>query len=296
MVDPEKQESNGIKEPERAHTIPTSKYNSQARDVEAQPGTSVLAQTYGVNPSDQPLQPPRRITSHRSLTRAQSTASIHSTAYARTTTDGVPAVSGSRDEGGQGYPGLDEGSVGDELVWGPSHPCFPHQNPHVPLHSPEYSSTRIIRIRRDWMVAGDLAPTYSNIYPEILDPLMQEQEFRYVIEHINQTLVQAYDPFSAWNWLDGFLGLITGWLWEDFRPTGIKGQLKALEEWLEDWNHTVGARDGVKIIPLRRTGYLNLDIQIPDPQVRVVADGDAESAQQPPDSGVPDGGGQRKLP
>ncbi|KAK5036326.1 hypothetical protein LTS07_002052 [Exophiala sideris] len=295
MVDPEKQEHNGIKEAERAHTIPTSRYNPQTRDLESQQGTSVLAQTYGVNPLDQLLQPPRRITSHRSLKRAQSTASIHSSAFARTNADGVPPVPGSRDDVGQGYPGVDEGSVGEELVWGPSHPCFPHQNPHVPLDSPEYSSTRIIRIRRDWMVAGDLAPTYSNIYPEILDPLMQEQEFRYVIEHINQTLVQAYDPFSSWNWLDGFLGLITGWLWEDFRPTGIKGQLKALEEWLEDWNHTVGAREGVKIIPLRRTGYLNLDIQIPDPQVRVVGDGDAES-QQPPSSAVLDGGGQQKLP
>jgi hypothetical protein len=28
----------------------------------------------------------------------------------------------------------------------------------------------------------------------------------------------------------------------------------------------------VRIIPLRRTGYMNLDIVIPDPQVRVVGD------------------------
>jgi hypothetical protein len=148
------------------------------------------------------------------------------------------------------------------------------------------------------MVAGDLAPTYSNIYPEILDPLMQEQEFRYVIEHINQTLCQAYDPFSAWNWFDGFMGLITGWFWEDFRPMGLKGQLTALEEWFEDWSHTAGARDGVKIIPLRRTGYMNLDIQIPDPQVRVVADGDGESQQQPspPTAQPPDADGRPTSP
>lgn len=131
------------------------------------------------------------------------------------------------------------------------------------------------------MVVGDLAPTFSNIYPEILDPLMQEQEFRYVIEHINQTLCQTYDPFSAWNWFDGLMGVLTGWFWEDFRPMGIKGRLKGLEEWLEDWNHTVGARDGVKLIPLRRTGYMNLDIQIPDPQVRVVGE-DGESQAPPP--------------
>jgi hypothetical protein len=131
------------------------------------------------------------------------------------------------------------------------------------------------------MIVGDLAPTFSNIYPEILDPLMAESEFRYVIQHINTTLVQAYDPYSAWNWLDGILGLMTGWFWEDFRPGGIKGRLKGLEKWIQDWNHTVGSRDGVKIIPLRRTGYLSLDIQIPDPQVRVV--GDVEERAQEED-------------
>jgi len=52
------------------------------------------------------------------------------------------------------------------------------------------------------------------------------------------------------------MGVLTGWFWEDIRPVGIKGHLRALEEWLEDWNHTVGARDGVKLIPLRRTGYM----------------------------------------
>lgn len=146
------------------------------------------------------------------------------------------------------------------------------------------------------MVIGDLAPTYSNIYPEILDPLMPEQEFRYVIEHINQTLCEAYDPFSTWNWIDGFMGVVTGWLWEDFRPWGLKGQLRALEDWLEDWNHTVGARDGVKIIPLRRTGYMNVDIQIPDPQVRVVGE-DNESQIPPPSTQPPDtANGQTKSP
>ncbi|KIX10615.1 uncharacterized protein Z518_01699 [Rhinocladiella mackenziei CBS 650.93] len=296
MVESEKKEPNGLKEPDRA-LIPTSKYNTRERDLEAQQASSVLGPSYGVNPLDQPLQPPRRITSHRSLRRAQSAASIHSSAFARTNTDGRPPVSGSQEEVGQEYPGGDDGSVGEELAWGPSHPCFPHLNPHVPRNSREYAATRVIRIRRDWMVAGDLAPTYSNIYPEILDPLMQEQEFRYVIEHINQTLCQAYDPFSTWNWFDGLIGLVTGWFWEDFRPMGIKGHLKALDEWLEDWNHTVGARDGVKIIPLRRTGYMNLDIQIPDPQVRVVGDGDGESQQSPPTAPPPDTAGtQTKLP
>ena len=289
MIDSEKAEFNGLKEPDRV-PIPTSKYNGRERDLEAQQGPSVLGQGYGVNPLDQPLHPPRRITSHRSLRRAQSAASIHSSAFTRTIQDGPPPVSSSQDE--VAYTAGEDGGVGEELAWGPSHPCFPHLNPHVPLNSREYLATRIIRIRRDWMVAGDLAPTFSNIYPEILDPLMQEQEFRYVIEHINQTLCQAYDPFSAWNWFDGFMSLVTGWFWEDIRPLGIKGRLRALEEWLEDWNHTVGARDGVKIIPLRRTGYMNLDIQIPDPQVRVVGDDGDSQRPPPPDTAS----GQAKSP
>lgn len=122
------------------------------------------------------------------------------------------------------------------------------------------------------MVKGDLAPTYSNLYPEILDPLLPEAEFRRVVQHVNQALVDAFDPFAVWNWVDGLLGLATGWLWEDFRTTGVKGKLRRLEQWSEDWNRTIGAHDGVRIIPLRRTGYMTLDIQIPDPQVRVVGD------------------------
>ena len=279
MNDPEKNHVPGVQEPDRAH-LPQG-HTARGRDVEAQQASSVLGQSYGVSPLDQPLQPPRRITSHRSLNRAQSGMSLRSSAYAKTNPDGGLAPPGSHDGEQRPYTGEeDDESIGDELAWGPSHPCFPHLNPHVPLDSPEYTATRIIRIRRDWMVAGDLAPTFSNIYPEILDPLMQEQEFRYVIEHINHTLCTAYDPFSTWNWLDGLLGLATGWFWEDIRPFGVKGRLRALEEWLEDWNHTVGARNGVKLIPLRRTGYLNLDVQIPDPQVTMVAERDDDN--QPP--------------
>ncbi|KAJ9612473.1 hypothetical protein H2200_004070 [Cladophialophora chaetospira] len=302
MVDLEKQDStNGIRQPDRAHTIPTSKFNTD-NTATPQQGSSVLAQSYGVNPLDQPLQPPRRVTSDRSLRRAQSAASIHSSNLigGRAYTDGIhpPTTAASQSDVERGlsrHDGAEDNEdVGEELSWGPSHPCFPHSNPHVPLNSREYNATRIIRVRRDWMVAGDLAPTFSNIYPEILDPLMQEAEFRYVIEHINQTLCQAYDPYSAWNWFDGIMGVLTGWFWEDFRPWGIKGALRGLEEWLEDWNHTVGARDGVKLIPLRRTGYLCLDVQIPDPQIRVV--GEDESQTRPNTDGTEPAPALGKMP
>lgn len=150
--------------------------------------------------------------------------------------------------------------------WGPQHPCFPHLNPHVPIDSPEYTSTRIIRVRRDWLIQGDLAPTFSNLYPEILDPAgLSEQEFRRIIEKLNGELVPIFSPYSWRNLLDGVLGLATGWIWDDFGLTGAKSRLRNLEKWIEKWNldmeKTANGEEGAippKIIPLRRTGYMTV--------------------------------------
>jgi Golgin subfamily A member 7/ERF4 family len=144
------------------------------------------------------------------------------------------------------------------LEWGPSHPCYPHLNPHVPSSSPLYTSTRIIRVPRDWLVAGDLAPTFANVYPEVLDGIMPEDEFRSVIRHVNEEVLAAFSP-SGWRaWLDTVLGIATFWLWDDFGFTGVKRRLRSLEEWLERWNRDVGSKDGVQIIPLRRTAYMTV--------------------------------------
>lgn len=181
-----------------------------------------------------------------------------------------PAISSSNTSiiGSDGPPA----DPGEE--WGPQHPCFPHMNPHVPLSSPLYQTTRIIRIRRDWMLEGDLAPTFSNLYPEILDPAgVSEQEFRTVIEKINNELIPAFNPWGLRNIVDGVIGLLTGWLWEDLGFTGVKSRLRNVERYLEDWNKQMEAKtkDGEgsapRIVPLRRTGYMNLDIQVPDPEV-----------------------------
>lgn len=170
----------------------------------------------------------------------------------------------------------------DEIPWGPAHPCFPHPNPHVPLSSPLYESTRIIRIKRDWMIAGDEAPAFSNLYPEILDPSVPEDKFRALIAKLNTTLVATFTPSTARNWFDATMGLLTGWLWDDAGLTGIKRSLANLERWIEGWNRDVGAAEGVSIIPLRRTAYLCLDIQIPDPQVSL----ETEFGTSTRDSGV----------
>ncbi|TLD23134.1 hypothetical protein PspLS_07363 [Pyricularia sp. CBS 133598] len=159
--------------------------------------------------------------------------------------------------------------------WGPQHPCYPHLNPHVPVDSPEYAKTRIIRIRRDWLLEGDLAPTFSNLYPEILDPAgLSEQEFRRVIEKLNGELIPIFNPYSWRNLFDGFMGVLTGWLWEDIGLTGAKIRLRKLEQWIEKWNadmeKTTGSEDGIippMLIPLRQTAYMSLDIRIGDPEI-----------------------------
>ncbi|MCJ1371506.1 hypothetical protein MMC20_002723 [Loxospora ochrophaea] len=158
------------------------------------------------------------------------------------------------------------------IPWGPSHPCYPHPNPHVPLSSSLYSSTRVIRIRRDWMVVGDLAPTFSNIYPEILEPWVSEQDFRVLIKKVNESLVTAFDPWVKRNWLDGLLGLITGWLWEDFGAAAVKKRVADVERCVDEWNQrrSTEGEDAVKVLPLRRTGYMSLDIQIPDPHIGIL--------------------------
>ncbi len=159
----------------------------------------------------------------------------------------------------------DQPDNGEE--WGPQHPCFPHLNPHVPVDSPEYATTRIIRVRRDWLLEGDLAPTFSNLYPDILDPAgVTEHEFRRVIDKLNSELVPIFSPYAWRNVVDNVLGLATGWLWDDLGFTAAKMRLRALEKWIVQWNVEMeravgGAEEGVippKIVPLRQTGYMTV--------------------------------------
>ncbi|RKF54901.1 putative ras modification protein erf4 [Golovinomyces cichoracearum] len=160
--------------------------------------------------------------------------------------------------------------------WGPQHPCFPHLNPHVPLSSPLFRSTRIIRIQRDWMLEGDLAPTFSNLYPQILETSgVSEQEFRQLLDNLNHQLILAFNPMSLPNILDGIISTLTGWLWEDAGLTSVKGNLHRVEKMLEDWNRKMEEKvkdrfekDSIpRALPLRRTGYMSLDIQVLNPEI-----------------------------
>lgn len=181
--------------------------------------------------------------------------------------DGIGSAVSSSNSSIMGDP---DGQADDE-EWGPQHPCFPHLNPHVPIDSPEYVNTRIIRIKRDWLLKGDLAPTFSNMYPEILDPAgLSEVEFRRVIDKLNTELITIFNPSNVRNVLDSVLGLVTGWLWDDLGFTYAKAKLAALERWIERWNkemektaRTNGGDDNMippKIVSLRQTAYMSVSV------------------------------------
>ena len=74
--------------------------------------------------------------------------------------------------------------------------------------------------------------------------------------------------------------MASGWIWEDLGFAAVKSQVRSVEQYLEDWNGsrrmTLEKEDEgelVRAIPLRKTGYLCLDIQIPDPHISL-AEGD----------------------
>lgn len=156
------------------------------------------------------------------------------------------------------------GAPGEDEAWGPAHPCFPHMNPYVPLTSALYARTRILRIRRDWMVAGDLAPTFSTTYPELLaEAGLGEGEFRGVVEEVNRRLVAAFDPFAARNLIDALLGLCTGWLWDDTGLTYTKRCLVGVEGLLQAWNKRLESEGkGARFVSLRRSAYMSVSCHL----------------------------------
>lgn len=115
------------------------------------------------------------------------------------------------------------------------------------------------------MMAGDLAPTFSNVYPEILDPWVSEQDFRMLIQTVNDGLIKAFKPGGWRAWVDMVLGVATGWLWEDLGAAAVKSEVRNVEGFIEDWNGGREGRsgdEGVKVVPLRRTGYLSVSWNI----------------------------------
>ncbi|KAF4555421.1 putative Ras modification protein ERF4 [Elsinoe fawcettii] len=164
-----------------------------------------------------------------------------------------------------------EEGEGEDIPWGPTHPCFPHPNPHVSRSSEAYASTRVIRIQRDYLTAGDAYPQFQNVYPEILAEWISEDAFRALIEEVNARCKAAFDPEGVRAKVDAVLGVLTGFVWEDIGATGVKRGVRGLEEWMEQWNRA-REESGVegRLVPLRTTGWLNLDVVIPDPGIDMV--------------------------
>ena len=144
------------------------------------------------------------------------------------------------------------------------------------------------------MVAGDLYPVLSNVYPEILAPWVREVDFRRLIEKLNAILAESFAPRGARAWVDMLMGLVTGWLWEDLGLTRAKKGAREMESVVASWNEerlredrgrsrSEGDREEmslVQAIDLRRTGFLCLDIVIPDPKVVVVDEKNGNESQK----------------
>ena len=148
------------------------------------------------------------------------------------------------------------------------------------------------------MIEGDLAPTFSHTYPEILDPWVSEADFRILIKNVNERLITAFSPYGWRAWVDMVLGVATGWIYEDMGFAGVKKEARDVDLFIEEWNgqrrkglDKEEEKELVRAISLRRTGYLSLDIQIPDPHVGVVED---EGEREEIADGSAAGGGREK--
>jgi hypothetical protein len=110
------------------------------------------------------------------------------------------------------------------------------------------------------MINGDLAPTFSYLYPELLaGGGLEEGEFRRMVEQVNNRLIAAWSPWKARNVVDALLGVLTGWVWEDVGATKIKKEVRDVEKLLEDWNREAERRGvGARWVGLGRSGFLTV--------------------------------------
>ena len=155
------------------------------------------------------------------------------------------------------------------------------------------------------MAAGDLYPQYSSLFPELLmEAGIGEEKFRECIARINRVLMEVYMPAgvsgvlkaqngqnagnisgnsSGRNFLDGVLGLLTGWVWDDTGLLGIKSGVERVEGVICAFNKEL-EHEGkdARWITLKGTAYLSLDIQIPTPQIAFIENEEGESITGPP--------------
>jgi hypothetical protein len=236
--------------------------NASYTDLNAPPKLSSIQGDFG---------PP---TIHTRASVASFPGRVRSQLYPPPTNDGH---GGSRDGDEEGDEDEDDGDGESDFEWGPQHPCFPHPNPHCAPDTAEADATRVIRIKRDYLIAGDLFPQFANLYPEILDPLVTDSEFRELVVAVNAVMQHAFSPYTARAWVDAILGVVTGYAWDDLGFTGAKRGEKELES-LVDWWNQGRDKEGreVQLVQPRRTGYMSLDFVVPDPGIDTVLDEDED--------------------
>lgn len=113
------------------------------------------------------------------------------------------------------------------------------------------------------MAQGDLAPQFSNTYPEILAPWVGEAEFRELVGRVNRGLGGALGV--GWGGVgDALLGLLTGWLWDDAGLAAGKRRLNGVERDLQAWNEgrkgrgRGGEEELVRVVELRKSGFMSV--------------------------------------
>lgn len=72
-------------------------------------------------------------------------------------------------------------------------------------------------------------------------------------------------------------GVLTGWVWDDLGLAGAKKSEKRVEDWLESINEG-WRREGreIRVVGLRRTGFMGLDFVVPDPMIDGLEEGEGE--------------------
>lgn len=266
----------GVTETSDQHTLPSQPIPDpppipQDEDTEGPNDASRRASRASLPLNRQPSHKSFRSSKHRSRSQSRNRSERHSPVDVPADYPPVPTSAPSRPSHESARTGV-TGSE-EEFVWGPGHPCFPHPNPHCAPDSEEYRNTRVIRVRRDWLQAGDLYPQYANLYPEILDPLVTDDDFRYLISNINARLQATFSPYTTRSYLDTALSVATGFLWDDLGFTGSKRGMTALEAFIDKWNRDKESEGKeVRVVQVRRTGFMVLDFVVPDPGIEVAAE------------------------
>lgn len=110
------------------------------------------------------------------------------------------------------------------------------------------------------MVVGDLAPTFSDLYPELLaDAGISEERFRRCVEELNGVCVRVFSPKGTRNFVDGVLGLLTGWVWDDIGALAVKSGVREVEAMVERWNFELGQiKAEARWVGLRRSAFMSV--------------------------------------